>query len=352
MIRRGATRLAPLLAETRQPAFLLTRRTFLAAFETETPFRRPEDDIPDNPRPRTNTFVNMCHQGTTTVVERFGKYSHKVDPGLFIAIPLIDSLHTIDLRETVINISPQGAITKDNVRIELCGSLYVKFEDSYKALYGAKRPLFAAVQQAQSVMRSCVGKMEMDDIFHNRTDLNEAVRVGIQNASEFWGLNVNRYEVTDITPDPEIAKAMDLHAAAERHRREKVKSAQAEKESTILISEGKRLQMINEAEGEAQRIIRAAEAKAVAIGRIAEALDRDEGAKRAMEFDISEKYFRYLQQLGQSPSTVFLPSDVSNVNQVVATGIASFRALSKSFSPTAVSDDISAERTSVSKKVE
>jgi len=310
------------------------------------------DDIPDNPRARTNTLVNMCHQGTVTVVERFGKYSHEVPPGLFIAIPFVDRLHTIDIRETVINISPQGAITKDNVRIELCGSLYVKFEDSYKALYGAKRPLFAAVQQAQSVMRSCVGKMEMDDIFHNRTELNEAVRIGIQNASEFWGLNVNRYEVTDITPDPEIAKAMDLQAAAERHRREKVKSAQAEKESIILISEGTRLQMINEADGEAQRIVRDAEAKAEAMKRIAGVLEGSEETKRAMEFDISEKYFRYLQQLGQSPSTVFLPSDVSNVNQVVATGIASFRALSKSFSPTAVSDDSSAERTACLKKVE
>jgi len=311
------------------------------------------DDIPNNPRARANTLINMCHQGTITVVERFGKYSHEVSPGLFVAIPLIDRLHTIDMRETVINISPQGAITKDNVRIELCGSLYVRFEDCYKALYGAKRPLYAAVQQAQSVMRSCVGKMEMDDIFHNRTELNDAVRVGIQNASEFWGLNVNRYEVTDITPDPEIAKAMDLQAAAERHRREKVKSAQAEKESTILISEGKRLQMINEADGEAQRIVRDAEAKADAIKRIAGVLEGSAETKRAMEFDISEKYFRYLQQLGQSPSTVFLPSDVSNVNQVVATGIASFRALSKSFSPpTGAKDSSNQQLSSSSKNVE
>jgi len=310
------------------------------------------DDIPDNPRTRANTLINMCHQGTVTVIERFGKYSHQVPPGLFIAIPFVDRLHTIDIRETVINISPQGAITKDNVRIELCGSLYVKFEDSFKALYGAKRPLYAAVQQAQSVMRSSVGKMEMDDIFHNRTELNEAVRLGIQNASQFWGLKVNRYEVTDITPDPEIAKAMDLQAAAERHRREKVKSAQAEKESTILISEGTRLQMINEADGEAQRIVRDAEAKAEAIKRIAGVLEGNEETKRAMEFDISEKYFRYLQQLGQSPSTVFLPSDVSNVNQVVATGIASFRALSKSFSPPKDGGEGSEDRTSTSKKVE
>jgi len=310
------------------------------------------DDIPENPRSRTNTLVNMCHQGTVMVVERFGKYSHQVNPGLFIAIPFVDRLHSIDIRETVINISPQSAITKDNVRIELCGSLYVQFNDSYKALYGAKRPLFAVVQQAQSVMRSCVGKMEMDDIFHNRAELNDSVRVGIQNASEFWGLTVNRYEVTDITPDPEIAKAMDLQAAAERHRREKVKAAQAEKESTILISEGKRLQMINEADGDAQKVIRNAEAKAEALKKIARILEGSEEAKRAMEFDISEKYFGYLQKLGQSPSTVFLPSDVSNVNQVVATGIASFRALSKSFSPAKTTLESSDSQSSATKAIE
>merc|ERR1711920_1087750 len=126
----------------------------------------------------------------------------------------------------------------------------------------------------------------------------------------------------------------------------------AEKESIILISEGTRLQMINEADGEAQRIVRDAEAKAEAIKRIAGVLEGSEETKRAMEFDISEKYFRYLQQLGQSPSTVFLPSDVSNVNQVVASGIASFRALSRSFSPTKVSDDSTAERTATLKKLE
>merc|ERR1719479_587060 len=124
----------------------------------------------------------------------------------------------------------------------------------------------------------------MDDIFHKRDSLNESVKAGIQNATEHWGLKVNRYEVTDITPDPEIAKAMDLQAAAERHRREKVKSATAEKESTILISEGKRLQMINEAQGEAERIVRNAVAKAEALGKIANIMTNNEEAKRAMEF--------------------------------------------------------------------
>merc|ERR1719461_2802344 len=142
---------------------------------------------------------------------------------------------------------------------------------------------------------------------------------------------------------------MDLQAAAERHRREKVKSATAEKESTILISEGKRLQMINEAEGEAQRIIRAAEAKATAIGRIAEALDRDESAKRAMEFEVAQKYFNSMEQMGKSPSTVFLPTNLGDVSGVVAQAVGAFRALSQNFhTPKKIDPNDDASRTSPS----
>merc|ERR1719510_225297 len=140
--------------------------------------------------------------------------------------------------------------------------------------------------------------MEMDDIFHQRSDLNAAVQEGIQNATTSWGLEVNRYEVTDIIPDPEIAKAMDLQAAAERHRREKVKGATAEKEATILISEaqrtrdtneseGTRIRMINEAEGQAAKIIKEAEAKATAVESVAKALANSPEGAKALEFELA-----------------------------------------------------------------
>merc|ERR1719266_2799375 len=125
-------------------------------------------------------------------------------------------------------------------------------------------------------MRSCVGKMELDDIFHNRVRLNHEIREGITVAASAWGLSVNRYEVTDIVPDPQMAKAMDLQAAAERERRQQVRKAQADKEQTVLLSEaqrtkdeneseGMRTKLVNTAQGNAERVRLEAEAEADAI---------------------------------------------------------------------------------------
>lgn len=129
--------------------------------------------VPRNPKWTANTFINFCDQGSEVVVERFGRFHRIEDAGMFFAIPMIERCTKVDKREMVITIDPQMAITRDNVRIELSGSVYLQFIDSFKALYGAVRPLLASVQQAQAIMRSAVGKMELDDIFHNRTRLNK-----------------------------------------------------------------------------------------------------------------------------------------------------------------------------------
>merc|ERR1711939_213687 len=126
----------------------------------------------------------------------------------------------------VITILPQSGITKDNVRVDISGALYLQYVDEKDALYGASRPLYAASQQAQAIMRSSVGKYELDDIFHNRAALNQMIQTQMAEAAQKWGLAINNYEITDIIPDPAIAKAMDLQAAAERERRQVVKAAE------------------------------------------------------------------------------------------------------------------------------
>merc|ERR1719473_554167 len=120
-------------------------------------------------------------------------------------------------------------------------------------------------------MRSAVGKMELDDIFHNRTRLNSEITTGISEAAQAWGLAVNRYEVTDIIPDPQIAKAMDLQAAAERERRQQVRKAEADKEQTVLLSEGQRTKDVNESEGVRIRTMNEAEGNATRVKLEAEA---------------------------------------------------------------------------------
>jgi len=279
---------------------------------------------------------------------------------MFFAIPLVEKLHKIDMREMVITIDPQMAITRDNVRIELSGSLYLQFVDPYKALYGAVRPLVASVQQAQAIMRSCVGKMELDDIFHSRYRLNEDIRQGIYSASEAWGLKVNRYEVTDIVPDPQMAKAMDLQAAAERERRQQVRKAEADKEQTVLLSEAQRTRDENESEGirtrlmntaqgnasrvkleaeaeatkliqiataDAEAIIKRAEAKAKEIEIMAKALSEEQHGYEALQYDLAKKYFEALAELGQGKGTVVIPSNLADMTSIVATATKSLEAM-------------------------
>jgi len=312
--------------------------------------------VPDNPRPRMlNYGVNVCHQGSKVVVEQFGKFHREVQPGLFFSIPLVEKLYDVDMREMVITVKPQAGVTKDNVRIDISGSLYLNFVDPYKALYGAKQPLVAAVLQAQAVMRSAVGSMELDAIFHNRDHLNEEIRGALEQHAETWGLRVTRYEITDIVPDAAIARAMDLQAAAERERRQQVKAAEAEKESTILVSEAQKARDVNEsegvrtrmeneaagnakrilleaeaererlimeAEGRAQAIMKEAEANARAVSIMGDMLQAPNG-RSALEARLAERYFHSLQELGNSQSTVvFMPSNLSDIPQLVAQGTA------------------------------
>lgn len=278
---------------------------------------------------------------------------------MFVAIPLVENLNKIDMREMVISIDPQSAITRDNVRIELSGSLYLQFVDPYKSLYGAVRPLVASVQQAQAIMRSCVGKMELDDIFHNRVRLNHDIREGIYSATQAWGLTVNRYEVTDIVPDPQMAKAMDLQAAAERERRQQVRKAEADKEQTVLLSEAQRTKDVNESEGQrtllintaegtaqkirleahadAERIVKIAEAqaqgivmhaqaKAQEIEVIAKATQHERGME-ALQYDLAKEYFTGLAMLAQGKGTVVVPQNLADLTTVVATATKSFEAI-------------------------
>merc|ERR1711976_143044 len=312
-------------------------------------YRRHFSLIPKNPKWSPNTIINFCDQGSEIVVERFGRFHRVENAGVFFAIPLIERCTKIDRREMVVTIDPQMAITRDNVRIELSGSVYLQFVDSFKALYGAVRPLLASVQQAQAIMRSAVGKMELDDIFHNRTRLNKEITTGISEAAQAWGLAVNRYEVTDIIPDPQIAKAMDLQAAAERERRQQVRKAEADKEQTVLLSEGQRIKDVNESEGvrirtmneaegnamrvkleadaEKERLIMEAEGRAKGIIIEAEARKTEielsgttlvsKQGHLAIEYSLGKQYLNSLAKLGQGKGTIVVPLNLTDVANIL-----------------------------------
>jgi len=157
------------------------------------------------PISKTNTILNIVPQGKRMVVERFGKLHAIHESGYFIAIPFVDSIaYVIDVRERAVDILPQSAITRDNVSVEVSGNLFVRVVDPERAAYGARNPLYAAMMHAQSAMRSAIGELELDEILHNRAGLNTIIKGSLQEAAVAWGLEIRRYELTEITPDEQI----------------------------------------------------------------------------------------------------------------------------------------------------
>lgn len=173
-----------------------------------------------------NTVLNIVPEGEKQVVERLGKLHSVNDSGFYFAIPFIDNVaYCIDMRERALDIHPQAAITRDNVSVDVSGVVYIIFTDARLACYGAANPLYSVRQHAQSAMRAAIGEMELDEILHNRSQLNALVKGTVQEAATAWGINIKRYEITEITPDRMISQAMDKQAAAERNRREKVRES-------------------------------------------------------------------------------------------------------------------------------
>lgn len=223
------------------------------------------------PITKANTILNIVPQGKMYVVERFGKL-HEIQPsGFFFAIPFLDEIgYVVDMRERAIDIPPQSAITRDNVSVDVSGNLFLAFVDPERAAYGARNPLYAVMQHAQSAMRSAIGEMELDEILHGRARLNSLIKGSVQESAVTWGLDVRRYEITEISPDPVIRQAMDKQAAAERTRREQVLQAEGEKRSKELSSEGIKISLSNESEGNLIKVKNEAEASKVKLVREAE----------------------------------------------------------------------------------
>ncbi len=196
------------------------------------------------------------------VVERLGKLHQIQEAGWFVAVPLIDSIRfVVDMREKALSISPQSAITKDNVHVHVSGNLYCQFIDAERAAYGSKNPLYAVKQHAQSAMRAAIGELELDEILHARAKLNDIIKGSVQESALAWGLDIKRYEITEITPDKFITEAMDKQAAAERDRRKKVLEAEGDKRAAELESEGEKIRLKNESEGMLIKITNESEAK-------------------------------------------------------------------------------------------
>lgn len=301
---------------------------------------------------KVNTILNICPHREEMIIERLGKFHSQKKSGYFFAIPLIDKIkYVVDMRELTIPIDPQSAITKDNVSVELGGNVYIQFDNSYKAAYGAKTPISAVCQHAQSAMRAVVGDMTLDELFHNRNKINKYILSSLADATDPWGIRVLRYEVTSVTTEESIHNAMNKQAAAERQRREDVLHAEAVKRTLELESEGERQKLINESEGskidrindaqgraesvklaadaEYYRIIQEANAKAEALEIIGKQLVKDSVGENAARFDLALKYIEEYGRIIGGSNTIILTNNGDQVSNFLAQVLSVYNEIKK-----------------------
>lgn len=258
------------------------------------------------------------------VIERLGKFRAVLEPGFHILIPFFDRVaYRHEIREQCINIPPQNCISRDNIQIEVDGLVYLKVMDGHKASYGIEDYQRAAINLAQTTMRSEVGKLSLSQTFSERESLNEAIVREIDVASEPWGIKVLRYEIMNITPSRNVINTLEKQMEAEREKRAEITLATAEKEATINLSEGERQAAINLSEGEKQRRINEAEGKAREISLVAEAtaegvklLSRainKPGGNDAMKLRLLESFIGQLNNIFKSADVSVVPVELARM---------------------------------------
>ncbi|MDR2337068.1 MAG: paraslipin [Deltaproteobacteria bacterium] len=272
--------------------------------------------------------IVIVPQQSAYVTERMGQYHNTLGAGLHFLIPFVDIIaYRHSLKERAIDTPCQICITKDNVRMEVDGIVYLQVMDAHRASYGIANYEYAIVQLAQTTLRSEIGKLKLDETFEERLRINAAIVSQIDNASEAWGVKVWRYEIKDITPPPEILAKMEREVSAERDKRAnilesegfkeaEINKAEGNKQRVIKESEANKAQQINEAEGQAEAILALARANAEGIVLIAQAL-ASQGGNKAMELKIAEKYLDEFGKLAQKSNTLVLPANLSDVGSMI-----------------------------------
>jgi len=270
-----------------------------------------------------NTFI-IVEMREKVIVERFGKYHDTLEPGFHFIIPFVDRVaYRHETREQVLDVPHQKCITKDNIEVEVDGIVYLKVMDAYKASYGINDYRLAAVNLAQTTMRSEVGKITLDDTFSERDAMNEAIVEELDKASDPWGVKVMRYELKDIQPAQDIVRTMEKQMEAERDKRAEItkssgerdaqiNTSEGEREASILMSEGRRQQRINEAEGEARETALLAEASANGIERVADAISQP-GGSLAVKMRLTEQFIDRLGEVVDGADVSVLPMEAANL---------------------------------------
>ena len=266
--------------------------------------------------------IVIVPQATIVIVQRLGKYARTLPAGIHILTPIIEKkVQSVSLKEKVADFPPQPVITKDNVTMQIDTVVYFQITDPKLYTYGVERPMQAIENLTATTLRNSIGDLELDQTLTSRDTINQQMRMILDEATDPWGIKVNRVELKNILPPKDIQEAMEKQMRAERQKREAILkadgekqaailSAEGEKEAAILRAEAKRVSMVTEAEGQAEALLKVYQAQAEGIKAI-----NDANPSAAY---LTLKGYEALEKVANTDSAkIIIPSEISNVSGLI-----------------------------------
>jgi regulator of protease activity HflC (stomatin/prohibitin superfamily) len=265
--------------------------------------------------------VKAVPQGMEYTVERFGRYTHTLTPGLNFIIPLVDSIGAkVNMMETVLDVPSQEVITKDNAVVKVDGVVFYQVMDAAKSAYEVRNLEHATLNLTMTNLRTVMGSMALDELLSERDQINARLLSIVDVATAPWGIKVTRIEIKDISPPRDLVDSMARQMKAEREKRAVILEAQGAREAAILRAEGEKQAAVLESEGrkeaafrDAEARERSAEAEANATQMVSAAISN--GNTQAINYFVAQKYVEALGEFARSPNQkmIFMPLDSSSV---------------------------------------
>ncbi len=265
--------------------------------------------------------VQTIPQGKEYTVERFGRYTRTLSPGLHLIVPLVDKIgHRISMMETVLDVPSQEVITKDNAMVTVDGVVFYSVLDAAKASYEVSNMHLAILNLTMTNIRTVMGSMDLDELLSQRDKINQQLLHVVDDATSPWGVKVTRIEIRDIQPPRDLVDSMARQMKAERDRRASILEAEGQRQAAILRAEGQKQAIILEAEGRREAGYRDAEARERAAQAEAEAtrlmsVAIQGGDVKAINYFVAQQYVGALKAIASAPNqkVLFLPLEAANV---------------------------------------